>query len=114
MKAAAVLGATGYVGSHVVAQLLRKGYDVHCGTRTPANAEWLTSLQTRSGGKISLHKIDFDDSGPTDPLQLDEIAKGCDSIFFCAGFEKQAPETITFMGNSALEVVRAANIIRSP
>ena len=42
-----VTGGTGFVGSHLVDLLLRKGYDVTCLVRDPARLQWLTGLNVR-------------------------------------------------------------------
>ena len=33
---------------------------------------------------------------------------GADAAFFCVGYEKQAPETITYMVNACLTILEAA------
>lgn len=42
-----VTGGTGFVGSHLVELLLRKGYDVTCLVRDPSRLQWLTGLKVR-------------------------------------------------------------------
>lgn len=102
-KVAAVVGGTGYVGSHIVARLVAGGYTVKCGTRNPAGAAWLQDLAHES---ISLHELDL--GPPASEVQMDILLEGCQSVFLCAGFEKQEPATITFMVEAALATLRAA------
>ena len=104
MKVAAVIGATGYVGSHIVQCLLGKGYLVRCSTRNPSASGWLQDLSKN----VELHKLELGTSGPEDSDSFNELLKGADSVFFCAGFETQAPETITFMRENALATIRCA------
>jgi len=109
MKTAAVIGATGYVGSHVVQRLINCGYSVRCGTRSPNKARWLrSSLSNATESNLSIHPTEFNDEGPANRAQLDSLFNSCDSVFFCAGFEAQKPETIAFMVNGALSTIRAA------
>ena len=108
MKVAAVIGATGYVGSHIVSCLLGKGYIVRCSSRAPESAQWLRTLSSAEE-RVEIHKLTLDNHGPTDAKEMDALlADGVDSVFFCAGFETQAPETIEFMRNNAVGLVRGA------
>lgn len=107
MKVAAVIGATGYVGSAVVNCLLGRGYNtVRCAMRTPEGAGWLQELCVDGKDRVALMKIDM--SSDTVGSDLDGLLEGAQSVFFCAGFETQSPETIEFMRGSALNVIKAA------
>mmetsp|Transcript_49529 Transcript_49529/g.57149 ORF Transcript_49529/g.57149 Transcript_49529/m.57149 type:complete len:340 (+) Transcript_49529:48-1067(+) len=109
MKVAAVIGATGYVGSHIVQRLINCGYTVRCGTRSPTKAAWLfDSISNASPSNLSIHVTRFNDEGPVDTTELDALCTDCDSVFFCAGFEAQKPETISFMVTSVLATLAAA------
>lgn len=109
MSVAAVIGATGFVGSHIVNHLLSKGYSVRCSTRSVDAAQWLKRIPNASSDKVSLHPLSLTSSGPSDEAQMDSMLRGpVSSVFFCAGFETQAPETIDFMVNNALATIRAA------
>ena len=59
-------------------------------------AGWLCALGAEEG-QVSLHNLVLGTQGPADPAQLDALLAGCSSVFFCAGFEKQEPATISFM-----------------
>ena len=98
-----VIGATGFVGSHVTQELKRKGYDVTAVTRDEAKAEFLKSLP--GPGQVTIVTVK-DISSPYND-QLTDISRGCRGIFFCAGYEKQEPATIDFMVNSVLNVSQA-------
>jgi len=108
---ALVVGATGYVGSHIVRQLIKQGYSVRATCRDPAKAEWLKELAAATDDKahITLHQLTLTPQGfDPDNSPLDSLAKGCKGIFMCAGYERQEPETIDFMVNAGLGVMRAA------
>ncbi|CAD7970403.1 unnamed protein product [Amoebophrya sp. A25] len=106
-KKAVVIGVTGFVGSYVARELLRKGYAVTGTCRDPATAAWVPAAV---GGPVSLEALTF---GPTvdkakNAAVLADLAKGATGIFMCAGYEKQEPETIEVMQEMALSVLRAA------
>ena len=113
MKVATVVGATGYVGSHIVSCLLGKGWLVRRSSRAPESAQWLRSLPYAED-RIEIHKLTLDNSGPSDVNEIDTLLSGADSVFFCAGFETQAPETIEFMRNGALSILRGASKHKVP
>lgn len=102
-KIAQVIGATGFVGSHVTKNLLKKGYHVKATTRDPSKAKWLEQLAENAPGKISLHKFVLTPEGDLiEQVILNQIAEGAKYIFMCAGYEKQEISTIGFMKNAAL------------
>eukprot|EP00127_Corallochytrium_limacisporum_P001505 Clim_evm3s62 gene=Clim_evmTU3s62 len=103
-KRAAVIGATGFVGSHVSKLLLEKGYMVRGACRNPDAATWLKDLP--NGKNMELFQIDL--LSDKVPQQLDELLNGANVAFFCAGHEKQEPATIDFMVNSAVQLLQAA------
>jgi nucleoside-diphosphate-sugar epimerase len=102
-KVAAVIGGTGYVGSHIVACLLQTGYTVRATCRDPSRSGWLRSL----GEGVDLCELTLTPDGAADS-EMDKVVGGCSAVFFCAGHEKQEPSTIPFMVNSALATVKAA------
>jgi nucleoside-diphosphate-sugar epimerase len=108
-KLAAVVGATGFVGSHIVKRLLASGYGVNCASRNPERAQWLKGLSEDGGDEVAIHRLVLTPNGPQDPGALDALVKNCSSVFFAAGFETQAPETIDFMVNNCLACIDAAS-----
>lgn len=73
MALALVTGATGLVGSHLVARLTSDGWRVRALVRDPAGAAWLSPLGAE------LHTGDV-----LDPATLISGAAGCDAIFHTA------------------------------
>jgi len=49
-----VTGATGFVGRHIVRELISRGYEVHCGVRN------LEKLRTLFGDEVKGHKIELE------------------------------------------------------
>ena len=104
MRIAAVIGATGYVGSAVVNELLGRGYLVRCATRSPESSLWLKSLpNAKKESDVEIVKLDLQSCS-----DYDELFKDAKSVFFCAGTETQSPETVDFMRDSALNTIRSA------
>ena len=75
MTRALVLGATGHIGAHVVRALLRRGYTVRAGYRSPQHLEVLDGLP------IERTQADCDD-----PRQLRDALDGCPLVVHCAGY----------------------------
>lgn len=103
-----VVGCSGFVGSHVTAELLSRGYDVH-GTLRNANgdsATWLNSkvAPAASGdNKLTLFSADvFDKESLKKPMA------DCDGVIVCAGSPVIEPETIDLMVAVAENVSDAA------
>lgn len=102
-----VVGATGFVGSHVTCELLKKGYGVRATCRDTSKAEWLRALD--STGLLELHSLTLTPAGfDVNSNPLDALVDGCKAVFMCAGYEKQEPDTIDFMVNTGLAVMNAA------
>ena len=72
MKVAVVIGATGYVGSHIVSCLLGRGYLVRCSSRAPERAQWLKTLSGTSG-RVEIHKLTLDNNGPIEAKEMDTL-----------------------------------------
>jgi nucleoside-diphosphate-sugar epimerase len=72
-----VTGATGFIGGHVVRQLVGAGHQVGALVRTPAKAADLAALG------VSLHPGDIGD-----PAALARAMRGMDGVFHLAGWYK--------------------------
>ena len=73
MKTAFVTGATGFVGSHLVDDLLCKGYKIKCSIRKTSNLQWLKDKD------VELCEVDLSDKN-----EIKEAIRGSDYIFHLA------------------------------
>jgi nucleoside-diphosphate-sugar epimerase len=72
-----VTGGTGFVGSHLVELLLRRGYDVLCLVRDPKRLRWLTGVKVRlATGDCS------------DPASLAAAVRNVAVVYHVAGLTK--------------------------
>ena len=72
-----VTGGTGFVGSHLVELLLRRGYEVACLVRDPSRLRWLNGLPVRTvRGDCS------------DSASLSRAVRGVSVVFHLAGLTK--------------------------
>jgi len=85
---AAVTGANGFVGSHLVDYLLVKNFEVRCIVRKSSNLQWLT------GKDVKIY-----DCGLFDKIGLREAFKDVNYIFHVAGVVKAKDEEGYFRGN---------------
>jgi dihydroflavonol-4-reductase len=74
-----VTGAAGFVGTHVVKELLSRGKYVRATARNPAAAGHLQSLENTNGGGLEIVKMDLFNSD-----SVDSAVKECNSIIHCA------------------------------
>jgi len=106
-KSVVVIGATGFVGSHLVRNLLHKGYRVEGTCRSLPGAHWLWDIDPNAKEHLHLHEFTLATDTTAEAAVAEFIADDCEGIFLCAGYEQQAPSTIEFMVNAALTVLKA-------
>lgn len=101
----AVVGISGFVGSHVARALLERGHPVH-GTLRDVDAPRATRLREALGslGELTLHAADV-----TDRRSLEEAFEDCDGVVMSAGVEHQEPHTLHVMLSAAENTLRAAS-----
>lgn len=75
-----VTGAAGYIGSHVVDELLRRGIKVRGTTRSHSKAQQMLRDRPQYADKLEFHVID----DLATPGVFDEEAKGVDAIIHIA------------------------------
>ena len=78
----AVTGAAGFIGSHIVLNLIRRGYTVRACVRDAANLTNTAHLSAMNGigpGRVTLHTCDMTQSGA-----YDAVFKGCVGVFHAA------------------------------
>jgi len=91
-----VTGASGYIGSHIVANLLSKGFNVRATVRDssdPERVNHLESLTVSEGGSLEIVEMDLLDSE-----SVQRAVSGCDSVIHTAAVvvlkSKRAQEKI--------------------
>ncbi len=85
---ALVTGATGFIGSHLVEELIRRGYEVTCLVRKTSNLRWIEGLD------IKLVQGDCEDSD-----SLMRFPPDFDYVFHLAGLTKARKEEDFFCAN---------------
>lgn len=103
-----VVGVSGFVGSHVAAALLARGYNVNGTLRDAAgpNRDWLraeVAAAATSGNRLALFSADVFDKASLKPAMKDATG-----LVVCAGSPVIAPETIDLMVAVAENVSDAA------
>ena len=92
-----VVGCSGFVGSHVTAELLSRGYDVH-GTLRDTQGEsagWLSSevaAYASDSNNLTLFAVDV-----FDKISIRQSMENCSGVIVCAGSPLVVPETIDLM-----------------
>ena len=102
-----VIGISGYVGSHVAAELLNQGYSVNGTLRDPEgpHANWINRELVplaKEGQRLQLFPAELHDQA-----SLETAMAGCTGVIMCAGVETQVPETITLMVAAAENALNA-------
>ncbi|MGI9325793.1 MAG: NAD-dependent epimerase/dehydratase family protein [Pseudomonadales bacterium] len=103
-----VVGVSGFVGSHVAAELLSRGYGVNGTLRdtSAGNTRWLLEqlapLAT-AGAELTLHSAEL-----SDKQSLLRAMQGCTGVIMCAGVERQEPSTIDLMVGAANNILDSA------
>jgi len=69
-----VTGANGFVGSHIVEELVKEGHDVTCMVRKTSSLKWLTGCKA---GFVTCDLSAVED--------FSEVLKGCDAVVHSAG-----------------------------
>ncbi len=83
---ALVTGATGFIGSHLCEELIRRGYEVTCLSRNTSDPNWIENLDIRLvKGDCTLAESLLDAVGGFDYVfHLAGLTKAkCDDEFFC-------------------------------
>ncbi|HMK43893.1 MAG TPA: NAD-dependent epimerase/dehydratase family protein [Dissulfurispiraceae bacterium] len=86
---ALVTGGTGFIGSHLVETLVRKGFEVRCLVRNAARLGYLDGLN-----------IETVVGDCTKPQTLPDAVQGVDYVFHLAGLTKAKNEEQFFSGNA--------------
>ena len=85
-----VTGGTGFIGSHLVEQLVDQGYQVTCLIRKTSNLRWLDHLLATKSPQVELVIGDLHDSNV-----LVEHVRDVDLVFHLAGLTK-APDAAIY------------------
>ncbi|MCH8208747.1 MAG: NAD(P)-dependent oxidoreductase [Nitrospinae bacterium] len=84
-----ITGATGFIGSHLADDLIKRGCKVHCAIRKTSSLQWLDS------SRITFHKTDL-----SRPEPLREALENTEYVFHCAGLTKAKSREEFFFANA--------------
>ena len=92
----AVTGASGYIGSRIVEDLLEQGYQVHACVRDASNSKKVDHLieldKRHQGNKVNLFEGDLFEKG-----SYDEAFSGCAAVIHAGatvGFNRETPQEV--------------------
>ncbi len=103
-----VVGCGGFVGSHVTAELLSRGYNVH-GTLRDSESDKARLLASDLASKASgSNELNLFSADVFDKASLKPAMAGCSGVVVCAGSPVIEPETIELMAAVAENVSDAA------
>ena len=74
-----VTGAAGFIGAHVVQQLLHAGEHVRATVRKPAHAQFLNDFVKAKGATLEIVKMDL-----LEQETVDDAVQGCRVVIHCA------------------------------
>lgn len=83
-----ITGATGFIGSHLVEELHRKGYQIRCLVRKSSNLEWIKHLP-----------IEYVHCDYSDLASLQKAVANVDYVYHMAGVTKAKTKAGYFNGN---------------
>ena len=103
----AVTGSAGYIGSHLVLDLVREGYQVRACVRDAtnlANTAHLAAMNRTGPGTVTLHSCNM-----TIPGVYDDVFAGCSAVFHAAAemgnLQGSTPQKVYDGGLVATEMV---------
>lgn len=95
-----VCGATGFIGSHLVAQLLKQGYtDIHIISRDLGSCKNLELVLDYYGARDQFDNLHIHYGAITNFSWLVETLEGCHTVFNCAA-------TVDMNGHNAAAIIR--------
>lgn len=90
-KTAVVTGATGLIGSHLVAELLGRGYHIRLLVRERQRLHVLHDTLSRFGLEERFGGIETIEASLLNPVQMSRLMQGCEAVFHCAGMVSYDP-----------------------